>query len=429
MLTSRTYPIYFTESLKVHNVQDVPDISLRDLMQGTSVSQKNLTINVPKFVTLNLRNTMREHRQVSEDHIKILKPVVLSVSLRNKYNKLDIPQQDSVFIPPPSLTDIGLKPLLQRLQSQILNEFNITLPNVTKIHQESFLSDYDIQIIDELRVDTPKFLWAELKNVHNSYTQPYHTLDIGIPDSIEIGGSVKPVLTFPVLKGTADKLTESNILFWSDASITHTGYTIYKSLEPIPADTTQEPYIQLGRSVKQFFDYDDIPLDIPVYYRVTPKSVYGNLFSNQVEISHRDTDNIIYFMIQESPTYIPIRADNNIIPLVPIDDTKGNELNARFEQLSVLDSTLTSEYIPALSDIKLCIYGVNTTNLIYFMMQESPTYIPLRVDNNVIPLVPITVTLWNELNASFEQLAILDTDIVSEYTPAPLNIEMRTYNE
>lgn len=375
---------------------------------------------------------MRRYRQAPEDRIKILKPKILNLSLRNKYNKLNPPQEHSILVPPPSLTDIGLRTLLQRLQSPVINEFIIALPNVLEVHQENFLFTYDNQDIDELRVNTPEFLWAELKNVMTSYTHRDDILEIGLPDGIEIGGSVKPVLTFPVLRSIEYSDTESIMLLWNDTSRTHTGYTIYKSLDPIPVDTTQEPYVHLGPNVKHFFDYDDIPPNTPIYYRVTPKSVYGNFFSNQVEITRHapdivDPDDIIYFMVQESPTYIPIRADNNIIPLVPIINTKWDELNARFEQFSVIDSTLTSEYIPALLDINLWIYGVNTSNLIYFMMQESSTYIPLRVDNNIIPLVSAINTEWDGLNAGFEQMDALDTSLTSDYTPTPLDIEMRTY--
>lgn len=405
MLTSRTYPIFITESIRVHNVQGVTDIALRNIYKKTSTETDahNISISNPRVTSLGIRNLYNRFSQAPTDFIKLLKPTVLSLSIRNLYNRLT-PARDSISISLPSITSIKVRSLLKGFRTWGLDEtITVSLPNIIEIHKKDVVSSYDNSVSADFK--------------------------IGLPDSVELGGSVKPVLTFPVLVG---KFTEINntlgiSISWDDSSITHTGYTIYRSLEPIPEDTTQEPYLQLGRDVKQF-DEPYVDEDTTYYYRVTPKTVYGNLFSNQVELSHF-TDHTVTFMMQESLTYIPIRADNNIIPLVPIADTKGYALNARFEQLSVLDSTLTSEYIPAPSDIELQIYGVNTTNLIRFMVQESPTYIPLQVDNNIIPLVPSIDTMWDDLNASFEQLAVVDTDIVSGYTPTPADIEMRTYNE
>jgi hypothetical protein len=62
-------------------------------------------------------------------------------------------------------------------------------------------------------------------------------------------------------------------------------------------------------------------------------------------------------------------------------------------------------------------------------MQESPTYTPIRVDNNIIPLVPNIDTMWDGLNAGFEQMSVLDMTLMSKYIPTPTYIEMRIYNE
>ena len=165
----------------------------------------------------------------------------------------------------------------------------------------------------------------------------------------------RSVLTFPILEG---EIINDNLigLTWDDSSVTHTGYLLYKSLEPIPVDTTQEPYRQLGHDVKQFDDSVDMPPNTTIYYRVTPRTVYGNLFSNQLELSNH-TSKIITFMMQESPTYTPIRVDNNIIPLVPAVDTMWDGLNANFEQMNVLDVTLMSEYTPTPTYIEMRIYN------------------------------------------------------------------------
>lgn len=289
-----------------------------------------MTIGNPRVTSLSIRNLYNRFRQAPADFIKLLKPTVLSLSIRNLYNRLT-PVRDSFSISLPAITSVGVRSLLQELRTWGSDEtITVSLPNSLEI---------------------------QIKNIVNSYDKSDSVdIKVGLPGSIELGGSVKPVLTSPVLRGTEDRDTVSNTLLWGDRSRTHTGYTIYRSLEPIPVDTTQEPYIHLGRDVKQFDDSDGIPLNTTVYYRVTPKTVYGNLFSNQVELSHF-TSKTITFMMQESTTYIPIRVDNNIIPLVPTIDTRWDELNASFEQMNVFDTSIISEYTPTPKDIEMRIYN------------------------------------------------------------------------
>lgn len=328
MLTSITYPLLFTESMRVHNVQGVSDINLRNIYHKTTDTH-NIAMGNPRVTSLSIRNLYNRFRQAPTDFIKLLKPTVLSLSIRNLYNRLT-PVRDSISITLPSISSIGIRALIQKLRTWGLDEtITVSLPNSIEIHKKNVVNSYDNQAINDFK--------------------------IGLPSGIEIDGTVKPVLTFPVLAGEIinDRLIG---LTWDDSSITHTGYTVYRSLEPIPVDTTLEPYKQLGRDVKQFDDSVDIPPNTAIYYRVTPRTVYGNLFSNQVELSHF-TSKTITFMMQESPTYIPIRVDNNIIPLVPSINTKWDELNASFEQMSVLDSSIISEYTPTPAEIEMRIYN------------------------------------------------------------------------
>lgn len=342
--------------MRVHNVQDVSDVSVRNLYQKASSDSQNMTMSNPTVTSLRLRNVYNRFRQAPSDFIKVLKPMVLSIALRNLYNKLNT-QRESFSISLPSITFIEVRPLLQKLRTWGLDEtLKVNLPNNIEIHKKDVVNLYDNPDIIDFKIDTPEPLEVEVKNILNKTTQRGPDFEVGLPDDIELGGSVKPVLTFPVLEGTEERLIVSNSLTWSDASVTHTGYIVYKSLEPIPVDTTQEPYIQLGRDVKQFDDPDGIPLNTVIYYRVTPRTVYGNLFSNQVELLHY-TSKTITFMMQESPTYIPIRVDNNIIPLVPTVDTMWDELNASFEQMNVLDISLMSEYTPSPTYIEMRIYN------------------------------------------------------------------------
>lgn len=340
--------------MRVHNVHDVSDISLRNLYQKTTDKQ-NITISNPRVTSLRIRNVYNRFRQAPSDFIKLLKPRVLSLALRNLYNKLN-PRRESLTISLPTIAFLEVRPLLQKLRTWGLDEtFKVTLPHSIEIHKKDVVNLYDNPDIIDFKIDTPEPLEVEVKNILNKNTQRGPDFEVGLPDGIELGGSVKPVLTFPVLEGEIinDSLA---VLTWDDSSITHTGYLIYKSLEPIPVNTTQEPYIQLGRDVKQFDDFVDMPPNSTIYYRVTPSTVYGNLFSNQLELSTH-TSKIITFMMQESPTYTPIRVDNNIIPLVPDIDTMWDGLNASFEQMSVLDVTLTSKYIPTPTYIEMRIYN------------------------------------------------------------------------
>ena len=268
--------------MKVHNVQNVSDISLRNIYQKASADSQNLSMGNPRVTSLNIKNLYNRFRQAPTSLIKLLKPTVLSLALRNLYNKLDT-QRDSFTIGLPSITFIEVRPLLQKLRTWGLDEtLEITLPNSIEIYKKDVVNLYDNKDIIEFKVDTPEPLEVEVKNILNKFTQLGPSFEVGLPNGIEVDGTVKPALSFPVLEG--EIINDVLIgLTWDDSSITHTGYTIYRSLEPIPVDTTQEPYIQLGRDVKQF---DDLSVDenTTYYYRVTPKSVYGNLFSNLLSL-------------------------------------------------------------------------------------------------------------------------------------------------
>lgn len=355
VLTSRTYPLLFTDSFGIHNVQDVSDINLRKLYQNSVPDPQNIFMGHPEVTSLRLSGIYNKFRQAPSDSIKLHKPKVLSLYLRNLYNKLKM-EEETICVALPSDISLEVRPLLQKLRTQGLDEtVTVNLPDAIEIHTKDVVTLYDNPDIIDFKIDTPEPLSIEVKGIYNNSTQGGDGFNLDLPSDIELGGSVKPVLTFPVLKG---EIVSENLisLTWDDSSITHTGYTLYKSLEPIPVNTTQEPYRQLGRDVKQFEDSTDILPDTPIYYRVTPRTVYGNLFSNQVEIVDY-TSRVITFMVQESPTYIPLRVDNNIIPLVPAVDTMWDGLNANFEQMEVLDVSLTSVYTPTPKYIEMRIYS------------------------------------------------------------------------
>lgn len=309
----------------------------------------------PEVTSLRLSGIYNKFRQAHSDSIKVLKPKLLSLALRNLYNKLKMPEE-TLSVSLPFNVSLEVRPLLQRLRTQGLDEtITVNLPQDIEIHTKDVVTLYDNPDIVDFKIGTPEPLSIEVKGIYNNSTQGGDGFNLGLPSDIELGGSVKPVLTFPVLEG---EIVGENLiaLTWDDSSITHTGYTLYKSLEPIPVNTTQEPYRQLGRDVKQFEDSTVILPDTPIYYRVTPRTVYGNLFSNQAEIIDY-TSRVITFMIQESPTYIPLRVDNNIIPLVPAVDTMWDELNASFEQMEVLDVSLTPVYTPSPTYIEMRIFN------------------------------------------------------------------------
>ena len=341
--------------MRLHNVHDVSVVNLRSLYQKTRSDTLSMTMSNLTVTSLSLRNLYNKFSKEPDDFIELFKPTVLSLALRNLYNKLDT-RGDSLSISLPSIAFLEVRPLLQKLHTWGLDEtLKITAPNNIEIHKKDVVTLYDNPDIVDFKIDIPEPLEFEVKNIVNKNTQREPGFEVSLPDAIELGGSVKPVLTFPVLEGEIinDSLA---VLTWDDSSITHTGYLIYKSLEPIPVNTTQEPYIQLGRDVKQFDDSVDMPPNATIYYRVTPSTVYGNLFSNQLELLTH-TSKIITFIMQESPTYTPIRVDNNIIPLVPDIDIMWDGLNASFEQMSVLDMTLMSKYIPTPTYIEMRIYN------------------------------------------------------------------------
>lgn len=341
--------------MRVHNVHDVSGTNLRSLHQKTTSDTDNMTMSNPTVTSLSLGNPYNKFSQAPADFIELLKPTVLSLALRNLYNKLDT-QGDSLSISLPSIAFLEVRPLLQKLHTWGLDEsFKITLPNTIEIHKKDVVTSYDSPDFVDFKIGIPEPVSIEVNNIYNKTTQRGPDFEVGLPVGIELSGSIKPVLTFPVLEG--EVINDSLIgLTWDDSSVTHTGYLIYKSLEPIPVDTSQEPYIELGRDVKQFDDSVDMPPNTAIYYRVTPRTVYGNLFSNQIELSNY-TSKIITFMMQESPTYTPIRVDNNILPLVPATDTEWDGLNANFEQMNVLDVTLMSEYVPTPTYIEMRNYN------------------------------------------------------------------------
>lgn len=347
------YPLLFSESFRVNNV-NISNLSIRNVYQHTS-DLRNLSISHPSLFSISVRNLYNRFRQIPE-RMKINLPTISFLWISNLYNKHRT-SEESLKMEYPVITDMYIRNQLQQLLTYPLDEtISMGLPTPLDIHHKNVVSKYLEQEIGVFKINTPTDFFLEKKNILNKTSQSGPQLAVNIPSEISFSGTVKPVLTFPVLEGIEERELVSNRLFWDDSSITHTGYTIYKSLEPIPEDTIQEPYIHLGRDVKQFDDSDGIPLNTPVYYRVTPRTVYGNLFSNQVELLHYTTK-IITFMMQESPTYIPIRVDDNIIPLVPHVDTMWDELNASFEQMNVLDITIMSEYTPSPTYIEMRIYN------------------------------------------------------------------------
>lgn len=341
--------------MRVDNVQGVSDITLRNLNHKISPETQNMSMGNPRVTSLELRSIHQKFSQTPTDFINLNKPRVLSLALRNLYNKLK-PQEESIFVTMPSITFLEVRPLLQRLRTWDLDhKITVNLPDTIEIYKKGVVTSYDSPDFVDFKIGTPEPVSIEVKGIYNKTTQGGDGFVMGLPEDIKLSGSIKPVLSFPVLEGEVinDSLIE---LTWDDSSITHTGYLIYRSHEPIPVDTTQDPYMELGRDVKQFDDSFGIPENTAIYYRVTPRTVYGNLFSNQIELSNY-TSKIITFMMQESPTYTPIRVDNNILPLVPDTDTEWDGLNARFEQLNVLDVTLMSEYIPTPTYIEMRNYN------------------------------------------------------------------------
>lgn len=340
--------------MRVHNVKRVSDVTIRKLYQKSSPETQDMAMTIPRITSLGLVNIKTVYHSLIQapSIINISKPRVLSLTLNNRHNKLK-PPIDPLSVTLPNLTSLKVTPHLQRLSTWGLDEtINLTLPNDIKIHIRGKADLHDIQ---DVKIDNPLLLDADLRYLHNETTQLGPAFGIALPQVIELRGSVKPVLTIPVLVGTEDRYAVSNKLTWDDSSITHSGYWIYKSLEPIPIDTTQEPYKQIGRDVNHFDDLM-VDKDTTYYYRVTPKSVYGNLFSNQVELLHF-TAQTVSFMIHESPTYTPLRVDNNIIPLVPTTDTEWDELNASFEHLAVTDVHLITKYTPSPTYIEMRNYN------------------------------------------------------------------------
>lgn len=355
VLTSLPYPIHFQERLSI-DVPETYDLHLRNIYQHTNDLHGMQISMKPK--SLSLRNIYQRYNAKPRTGIDVKLPVPTSLSIRLLYKKY-ISTPVNFLLSIPKVTDLFVRNILQRLRGYDKDElFGINLPEVTHLEIRDLVTTYDYEPIHELSIGIPDLTELSLRNAYNKHTVEREEFNLDIPVITGIDTTIKPKVYVPTLEGVENRTQGTNELKWSDASKTHSGYYLYRATEPITDDNLGLPYKTLDRDVKTYVD-SGMNINTPYFYRVSPKTFLGNMLSNEVELIHYSQFSIVFTSQNTgtTPDYIPLRVDDNIIPLVPVSDIEHDQINFIFIERVVSDVTLKSEYEPTKEYILMRIFS------------------------------------------------------------------------
>lgn len=343
-LTSLPYPIHFQERLSV----DVPEpdkLFLRNVYQRTS-DLHGMTLNV-RLKSLLKRHLYQHHKDRARTGIQILVPIMKALSIRNLY-KAYRSSFTRLQIAIPVVTGMFNRNILQKLRSHPKDaEFKIGVPTVSGIKIRNLVRFYKDEPIHELSVGIPDLTELSLRNAYNKHTVDDEEFNIELPTITVIDTTIKPKVYVPELVGIENRAQATNELSWSDNSKTHSGYYLYRDIEPITESNLGTPYREFDRFTKNYID-SGMEVNTPYFYRVSPKTFLGSMLSNEVELVHYTQFSILFSSqnTTETTSYIPLRVDDNIIPLIPESDVNHDQINFTIVERVVSDISLKSEYIP-----------------------------------------------------------------------------------
>lgn len=343
-LTSLPYPIHFQERLSI-DAPEPDNLSLRNVYQHAN-DLHGMTLNV-RLKSLLKRHLYQHHKDRAKTGIRILVPVMKALSIRNLYKtyKSSITRFQITI---PVITGMFNRNILQKLRTHAKDaEFKIGIPTVNGLEIRDLVRTYEHEPIHELSVGIPDLTELSLRNAYNKHTVDDEKFNIELPTITVIDTTIKPKVYVPELTGIENRSQATNELSWSDNSKTHSGYYLYRDIEPITEGNIGTPYREFDRFTKNYID-SGMEVNIPYFYRVTPKTFLGTMLSNEVELVHY-TQFSVFFSSQnttETANYIPLRVDDNIIPLIPESDVNHDQINFRIVERVVSDISLKSEYIP-----------------------------------------------------------------------------------
>jgi len=278
------YPIHVREAIKVNNIDWVGDLYKRNIWQHTKAPAETLGLSIPEVLNLSLRNLYQFWKQFPEKfHIKI--PNILSLEIRNLFRDYSDAPPEKVQMNLPTVIGIYLRSYLQKLFYYPLDDtFVVHLPEIADLHKKNVVDKYLEPEYGKMNIQLPEVVEMHFRNVLQTHNQEGEVIYLTLPEDIQIDGTVKPYVRFPVLSGSVNLDEVFNIdLSWEDESITHTGYYLFRDTSPIPVNTTLEPIQEFNREADAFVDWD-LEEDTTYYYRITPKSMYGRLFSNLLSL-------------------------------------------------------------------------------------------------------------------------------------------------
>lgn len=343
-LTSLPYPIHFQERLSVNALE--PDkLSLRNVYQHTN-DLHGMTLNVrPKG--LFKRHIYQHHKDRAKTGIQILVPIMKALSIRNLY-KAYRSSFTRLQVAIPVVTDMFNRNILQKLRTHAKDaEFKMNMPTVNGLEIRDLVRSYEREPIHEIDIGIPDLTELSLRNAYNKHTADDEKFNIELPTITVIDTTIKPKVYVPELTGIENRAQATNELSWFDNSTTHSGYYLYRDIEPITESNLGTPYREFDRFTKNYID-SGMEVNTPYFYRVSPKTFLGAMLSNEVELVHY-TQFSIFFSSQNTPestNYVPLRVDDNIIPLIPESDVNHDQINFRIVERVVSDISLKSEYIP-----------------------------------------------------------------------------------
>lgn len=263
------YPV-LEDGFKFNTPHKVSDFHFRQLLYRRD-HEENFSMVHPEIQGMDLRNVMRYYTSPTTPKLHVKNPVPVAFELLNKFGDYSA-GIDQLQMHHPVLESMYSVKLLQRL---------ITFPRDT-------------------------------------------TLTVNNPHEITFGGTVKPVLARPRLTGLTNQNNSKNAaLSWEDSSVTHGGYYLYRSKSPIPIDLNIEPYQILDRTSRSFVDYyiDDMET---YYYRITPISTYGELFSNLLKLDIPIHMGVPYSFDVDYDSHIP--TSNERFELFTTKKTESQEI-------------------------------------------------------------------------------------------------------
>ena len=275
------YPFFSREEIKVSNLH-IHDLYLRNIWQHTG-TREDLNISQPVVKSLSLRNVYQRWVQYPEKlALKIIR--VTALSLKNLFNRY-IPQPEAFIMNVPVFKGMYLRNILQNLRTHPLDEvMKVDLPVINTLFIKDVVDSYTESEVGLLYIDPVVFTNASLRNVLNKHTQLPEELNIAVPTDIQFSGTNKPYVKHPALSADINLGTLFSVpLEWSDESVTHTGYALYRDTQPIEDDTTLPVFKTFGRDSDEYEDWD-VEEDTTYYYRITPLSYVGRFLSNLVEI-------------------------------------------------------------------------------------------------------------------------------------------------